>query len=84
MNILIKQRIYTPDVQIGQGGEDGLVWSGLCYKDSHSQYDFDSEYIGFDGSPNYQHGIYAIMYVRNVRCHACGQTDGKWKVDGWI
>ena len=32
--------------KFGQGGEDGLVWSGLCQKDS--QDDFDSEYIGFD------------------------------------
>ena len=32
--------------QVGQGREDGLVWSGLCLKDS--QDDFDSEYIGFD------------------------------------
>ena len=31
----------------GQGGEDGLVWSGLCQKDS--QDDFDSEYIGLMG-----------------------------------
>ena len=36
--------------QVGQGGEDGLVWSGLCYKDG--QDDFDSEYTGFDGSPD--------------------------------
>ena len=36
--------------QVGQGKEDGLVWSGLCQKDS--QDDFDSEYIGFDGSPD--------------------------------
>ena len=34
--------------QVGQGGEDGLVWSGLYEKDS--QDDFDSEYIGVDGS----------------------------------
>ena len=34
----------------GQGGEDGIVWSGLCQKDS--QDDFDSEYTGFDGSPD--------------------------------
>ena len=36
--------------QVGQGGEDGLVWSGLFQKDS--QDDFDSEYIGFDGTPD--------------------------------
>ena len=36
--------------QIGQGGEDGLVWSSLCEKDS--QNDFDSECIGFEGSPD--------------------------------
>ena len=36
--------------QVGQGGEDGLVWPDLCEKDS--QDDFDSEYIGFDGSPD--------------------------------
>ena len=36
--------------QVGQGEEDGLVWSGLCQKDS--QDDFDSEYVGFDGSPD--------------------------------
>ena len=36
--------------QVGQGGEEGLVWSGLCLKDS--QDDLDSEYIGFDGSPD--------------------------------
>ena len=33
----------------GQGGEDGLVWSGLCEKDI--QDDFDSECIGYDWSP---------------------------------
>ena len=27
-----------------------LVWSGPCEKDS--QDDFDSEYIGFDGTPD--------------------------------
>ena len=47
--------IYTFDnlkskSMVGQGGEDGLVWSGLCWKDS--QDDFDSEYIGFDGTPD--------------------------------
>ena len=36
--------------QVGQGEEDGLVWSGLCQKDS--QDDFDSEYIGFYGLPD--------------------------------
>ena len=36
--------------QVGQGGEDGLVWSGLCQK--NSQDNFDSEYKGFDGSPD--------------------------------
>ena len=36
--------------QVGQGGEDGLDWSGLCQKDSKD--DFDLEYIGFDGSPD--------------------------------
>ena len=41
--------------QVGQGGEDGLVRSGVCLKDS--QDDFDSEYIGFDGSPDDLHGI---------------------------
>ena len=56
--------------QVGQGGDDGLVWSGLCQKDS--QDDFDSEYLEFDD----YHGIYAFIYVRNVRCHACdGRTD---------
>ena len=67
--------------QVGQGGEDGLVWSGLCQKDS--QDDFDSEYIGFDGFPDDLHGIYAPIYLRNVRCHACdGRTHGhgQWKV----
>ena len=34
--------------EVGQGAEDGLVWSGLCLKDS--QDDFDSEIIGFYGS----------------------------------
>ena len=58
--------------QVGQGGEDGLVWSLL-----DSQGDFDSEYTGFDGSPDDSHGIYAFIYVRNVRCHACDErTDG--------
>ena len=34
--------------------------------------------IGFDGSPDDQHGINAFIYVRNVRCHACdGRTDGR-------
>ena len=36
--------------QVDQGGKDGLLWSGLCEKDS--QDDFDSECIGFDGSPD--------------------------------
>ena len=36
--------------QVGQGDEDGLLWPGLCQKDS--QDDFDSEYVGFDGSPD--------------------------------
>ena len=36
--------------QVGQGEEDGLVWSGLCQKDS--QDDFDSEDVGFDWSPD--------------------------------
>ena len=36
--------------QVGQGGEDGLVWSGLCQKDSRD--DFDSEYTGLGGSPD--------------------------------
>ena len=32
--------------------------------------------IGFDGSPDDQHGIYTFIYVRNERCHACdGRTD---------
>ena len=35
---------------VGQGGVDGLVWSGLCEKDS--QNDFDSECIGLDLSPD--------------------------------
>ena len=53
-----------------------LIWSLL----EDSQDDFDSEYIGFDGSLDDQHGIYAFIYVRNVRCHACdtrthGHTD---------
>ena len=40
--------------------------------------DFDSEYIGSDGSPDDLHGIYAFKYVRNVRCHACDEhTDGR-------
>ena len=58
------------------------IWSGLCKKDS--QDDFDSECIGFDGSPDDQHGIYAFIYVRNVRCHARDthtRTDGQWKVE---
>ena len=33
--------------QVGQGGEDGLVWPGLCEKDS--QDDFDSERKGSVG-----------------------------------
>ena len=36
--------------QVGQGGEDGLVWPDLCEKDS--QDDFDSECLGFNWSPN--------------------------------
>ena len=36
--------------QVGQGGEDGLVWSGIFQKDS--QDDFDSDFLGFDGSPD--------------------------------
>ena len=49
--------IYTFDnlksksmVRLVRGGEDGLVWSGLCQKDS--QDDFESEYIGFDEIPD--------------------------------
>ena len=46
--LLISQR----NGQVGQGREQGLVLSGLCYKDS--QDDFDSEeYIGFDWSPDH-------------------------------
>ena len=37
-------------ILVGQGGEEGLAWSGLCQKDSQDY--FDSEYIGFDGSPD--------------------------------
>ena len=39
------------------------------------QDNLNSEYIGFDGSPDDEHGIYAFIYVRNVRCHACTLTD---------
>ena len=55
-----------------------MVWS-LLEKDSLN--DFDSGYIGFDGSSDDLHGIYAFIYARNVRCHACdGHTDEQWKV----
>ena len=37
-------------VRLVRAKRDGLVWSGLCEKDS--QDDFDSECIGFDGSPD--------------------------------
>ena len=33
----------------------------------NSQDDFDSEYIGFDGSPDVEHGIYAFIYVNQVQ-----------------
>ena len=36
--------------QVGQGGEDGLDWSSIFWKDSQDE--FDSEFIGFDGSPD--------------------------------
>ena len=49
-----------------------VLSGGLCQKDS--QDDFDSEYIGFDGFPDDLHGIYAPIYLRNVRCHACKHT----------
>ena len=31
--------------------------------------------IGFNLSPYDSHGIYALIYVRNVRCYACTHTD---------
>ena len=40
-----------------------------------------SEYVGFDGSRDDQHGIYAFIYVRNVRCHANKPTNEQWKVE---
>ena len=47
--------------QVGQGGEVGLVWSDLCQK--NRQDDFDSEFIGFDGSPD----NYLCLYI----CEKC-------------
>ena len=48
-----------------------MVLSGLVFAKKDSQDDFDSEYIGFDGSPDDYRGIYAFICVRNVRYHAC-------------
>ena len=49
--------------QVGQGGEDGLVWPGLCEKDS--QDDFDSECKGSVG-PLMINMAFVPLYMREM------------------
>ena len=44
-----------------------IILSGLVFARKIKQDDIDSEFIGFDESPNDEHDIYAFIYVRNVR-----------------
>ena len=53
-----------------------MVLSGLVFARKIARMILNQN-IGFDGSPDDKHGIYAFIYVRNVRCHACAHTDGR-------
>ena len=59
---------------------ENMVWSCLACARKLARKILILNILDFLGPFDDLYGIYALIYVRNVRCHTCTQTRRKWIV----
>ena len=78
VNSLNKSKSMVRVFRCCSGWVHGLVWSGLVCARKLARKILILNILDFLGPFDDLYGIYALIYVRNVRCHTCTHTRRKW------